>query len=614
MHAALKLTALALLCTNFAAHAKDGPLRYKLKFPQASSHYAHVELTISDVTDSKIEVMMPVWTPGSYLVREYARHIDNLSAKSGSGQTLVIDKTNKNRWTIETGGANSVTVSYRLYCREMSVRTNWVEEDFAILNGAPTFLTLVGGRSRSHVVSVELAPRWKQLVTPLPLMDSQRHTFVAADFDELVDSPLLLGNPQTASFEVGGKPHMLVNQGGAKYWDVDKAAKDVEKIVAAHQKMWDNVPYPRYVFFNLITESGGGLEHDNSTLLMTSRWRYRVEKDYKRWLTLVSHEFFHTWNVRRLRPRGLRRYDYEAENYTDSLWIAEGITSYYESLALIRCGLFKRDDYLDGLSSDIDGVEKSPGKNVQSLSESSRDAWIKFYRPDENSRNTRVSYYGKGAVAAFLLDAEIRAATKNSKSLDDVMRLMYQRFAKDGYLPEDFRSVVAEVAGKELTDWFKIHIDTASPMQYENALAWYGLTFGDEKKSEDDDSKKSDDKGKPWTGFSTSDKGGKLMITRVQSGSPAAMAGLNVDDEVIAVDGFRVTASNLRDRLKQFKVGESVSILMSRRQEIVTRELTFQPEPRTLKLKVVKKPTVEQKENLRVWLGLPKEEKKKKKG
>ncbi len=608
MKSDLRLITLILLCGTASAQAVESPLRYNLKFPQAATHYVHVELTISGITDSKIQVMMPVWTPGSYLVREYARHIDKISARSGTGQKLSLDKSGKNRWTIETNGAKSITVSYRLYCREMSVRTNWVEEDFAILNGAPTFLTLVGGRNREHVVHVELAPKWKQLVTPLPMLGAQPNTFVAANFDELVDSPLLLGNPQTASFNTGGKPHMLVNQGGAKYWDVDKAGKDVEKIVAAHQKMWGNVPYPRYVFFNLITESGGGLEHDNSTLLMTSRWRYRVEKDYKRWLTLVSHEFFHTWNVRRLRPRGLRRYDYESENFTDSLWIAEGITSYYESLALVRCGLFKRNEYLDGLSSDIDGVEKWPGKNVQSLAESSRDAWIKFYRPDENSRNTRVSYYGKGAVAAFLLDAEIRSITKNSQSLDDVMRLMYQRFEKDGYLPEDFRSVVAEVAGQELTDWFNTHIDTASPMQYDHALAWYGLTFDSEKKPDPKgDSEKKDD-GKPWTGFSTSDDDGKLIISRVQSGSPAAVAGLNVDDEVIAVDGFRVTPATLRDRLKQFKVGQAVPILTARRQEIATRELVFKAEPTPRKLKVLKKPTEDQKENLRIWLGLPKKD------
>ena len=454
---------------------------------------------------------------------------------------------------------------------------------------------------------VELTKKWGQLVTPLPMLDVQPNTFVAENFDELVDSPLLLGNPQTASFNVGGKPHMLVNQGGAKYWDVDKAGKDVERIVAAHQKMWGNVPYPRYVFFNLITESGGGLEHDNSTLLMTSRWRYRVPKDYSRWLTLVSHEFFHTWNVRRLRPRGLRRYDYEVENFTDSLWIAEGITSYYESLALVRCGLFKRDEYLEGLSSDIDGVEKYPGKSVQSLAESSRDAWIKFYRPDENSRNTRVSYYGKGAVAAFLLDAEIRRITKNTKSLDDVMRLMYQRFEKDGYLPGDFRGVVAEVAGQELTGWFKTHIDTAAPMQYDQALAWYGLSFDAEDKNNHDPNQPKD-KGKPWTGFSTKNDDGRLVITRVQSGSPAAATGLNVDDEIIALDGFRVTSSTLKDRLTQFKVNQTVPILTSRRQEIRRGEITFKAEPNSWKLKVVKKPTDEQKQNLRVWLGLPAEE------
>ena len=604
MHCKRGLIFLLLTCVGFnVASAQDSPLRYRLQFPEAANHYANIQLTVTGVTKSDVELMMPVWTPGSYLVREYARHIDNLKAMSGNGKELRIEKVRKNRWKVSTEGEDTVVVSYRLYCREMSVRTNWVEEDFAILNGAPTFMTLVGGLERQHIVQAELTNKWKQSVSPLPKVDGATNTYVAANFDELVDSPLLLGNPQTASFTVGGKPHWLVNQNGDKYWDVDKAAKDVEKIVAAHHKMWGNVPYPRYVFFNMIVESGGGLEHDNSTVLMTSRWRFRVEKDYKRWLNLVSHEFFHTWNVRRLRPRGLRKYNYERENYTDSLWIAEGITSYYESLALIRCGLLKQSEYLDGLSSDIDGVEKSPGKNVQSLSESSRDAWIKFYRPDENSRNTRVSYYGKGAVAAFLLDAEIRRATENKKSLDDVMRMMFKRHEKDGYLAEDFRAAVAEVAGKELTDWFRTHIDTPSPMEYEPALDWYGLTFGEQKKDDDkkDAEKKKDDK-KPWTGFSA----GGSSISRVESGSPAAKAGLNVGDEVIAINGYRVDAGSVASRLKQYKVGDVVNVLTSRRQQIIERKLTLTEQPKGFKLKLVKKPSDSQAENLRVWLGLPK--------
>lgn len=597
------LPALILLACCGSTLANDTDLHYRLRFSEASSHYLHVELRITENSDSLIELMMPVWTPGSYLVREYARHIDSISAADGSGKPLSIDKVRKNRWSVDTNGAETVVVRYRLYCREMSVRTNWVEENFAILNGAPTFLTVAGGENRRHVVQVILPDRWKKAVSPLPTAEGRNDTFVAANFDELVDSPLLAGNPQVASFEVGGRTHQLVNQNGGEYWDVNKAAEDVKRIVAEHQRMWGVVPYPRYVFFNVISESGGGLEHDNSCLMMTSRWRFRIEKDYKRWLTLVSHEFFHTWNVRRLRPRGLRRYDYESENYTDSLWIAEGITSYYESLLMARCGLLTQSEYLDSLSSDIDGVEKTPGTRVQSLTESSRDTWIKFYRPDENSRNTRVSYYSKGAVAGFLLDAEIRRATDNQKSLDDVMRIMYERFADEGYLPEDFRSVTAEVAGKNLDDWFTKSIDRAEPLEYDRALDWLGLTFGDPaaqaEKAEDSEEKK-----KPWTGFSGSGES-VVVVSRVESGSPAAKAGLNVGDEVLAIDGYRITGRSLSSRLRQYKVGDSIDLLTARRQEVASRKLTLAAEPRTLKLKVLKKPTEEQTRSLKSWLQLP---------
>ncbi len=618
MRMLLILASLLALTSNHATARQPEPIRYALSFPDAANHYVNVDVALSGISEPQLELMMAVWTPGSYLVREHARHVDSVSARTADGTRLDIRKTRKNRWSVTTNGAADVVVSYRLYCHEMSVRTNWVDRDFALFNGAATYMTLAETKNRRHEVTVQLPAGWQQAICPLPTLEGQPPTFIATSFDELVDSPLLVGNPRTEEFDAGGRPHLLVHQGDDSFWDLKQAAKDVRTIVLEHQKMWGVVPYPRYVFFNIVSETGGGLEHDNSTVLMTSRWRFRVKRDYKRWLTLVSHEFFHTWNVRRLRPRGLRDYDYETENYTDSLWIAEGITSYYEGLALARCGLLTRDEFLDQLSGDINSVERAPGKNVQSLRESSHDTWIKFYRPDENSHNTRVSYYSKGAVAAFLLDAEIRRSTDNARSLDDVMRIMFQRYAGKGYLPEDFRAVVAEVAQAELSDWFRVHIDTAAPMQYEPALTWYGLalTPPDDKKDEDkedenDDKKKADD-GKAWTGFSVSSDNGRASVSRVIAGSPAADAGLNVGDEVIALDGYRVTADDLDSRLRQYKPGTVVPVLISRRQQILTLPLTLGTAPKALKLRLLKKPTEQQDANLRSWLHQPEKKKPKK--
>jgi predicted metalloprotease with PDZ domain len=355
---------------------------YIVRFPQAQNHYAEVELRAATDGVDELELMIPVWTPGSYLIREYARHIEHIEAHDGDGTTLSLHKPEKNRWTVTTGGAQQVVVNYRLYCREMSVRSNWVDGDFALINGAAAFVTPVAARKQKHRVTLELPVEWKTSVSSMVSTSKKTpHSYVAATYDELVDSPIVCGNPAVYSFKVGGVEHQLVNVGEGGVWDGPKSAADVERLVKEHHQMWGIVPYPRYVFFNLITESGGGLEHDNNTVMMTSRWSYRDREKYRRWLGLVSHEFFHTWNVRRLRPRALVEYDYESEQYFRSLWIAEGITSYYDDLTLARCGLFDRDQYLKMLSEQIEKLQRTPGRLVQSLSDSSHDTWIKLYRP-----------------------------------------------------------------------------------------------------------------------------------------------------------------------------------------------------------------------------------------
>ncbi len=284
-----------------------------------------------------------------------------------------------------------------------------------------------------------------------------------------------------------------MNVGESGYWDGSKAATDLSKVVAAHHEMWGAVPYQRYLFLNVICGRGGGLEHDNSALLMTSIWSFRDEERYKDWLSLASHEFFHAWNVRRLRPKGLVKYDYESETYTPSLWIAEGVTSYYEDLLLVRAGLFSKKEFLDRLNKNIDGVQKTPGRTKQSLSESSYDAWIKFYRPDENSSNTRISYYSKGAVVAFLLDTKIRELTDGVKSLDDVMRTMYQRYQESGYEPADFRRVVNEIAGEDLSQWFASAVDSTDELDFSPVHNWFGLEFPTNK----DDAKTENESDEP---------------------------------------------------------------------------------------------------------------------
>ncbi len=585
---------LFLLLTAVTANAQTPPIEYTLRFPAPHTHYVEVEALVPTGGRPAVELMMAVWTPGSYLVREFARHVEQVRAEA-AGQPLAVAKSRKNRWRIATGGAERVTVRYRVYAREMSVRTNFVDAGFALLNGAPTFLTLVEPGPRPHEVSVELPAGWTATVSPLPpAAGGQPHRYVARDYDHLVDSPLLCGNPALYEFMEGGATHVLANEGEAGVWDGPRSAADVQRVVQAYLKLWGEAPYRRYVFFNMLVEAGGGLEHSDSTVLMSSRWRTGTRRDYLGWLSLVSHEFFHAWNVKRLRPVELGPFDYENEVHTANLWVGEGFTDYYDGLMVKRAGLSTREEYLDQLSNTIRELQTTPGRFVQSASQSSYDAWIKLYRPDENSPNTSISYYTKGGVIGFLLDARIRSATGGARTLDDVMRLAYQRFSGPrGFTTEEFRAVAGEVAGTDLSAWFARAADSTEELDYTEALDWYGLRFRPVEVRED----------KGWIGATTRNDAGRLLVSQVRRGTPAFEAGLNVDDEVLAIGEFRVRADQLDARLEQYRPGQRVSVLVARRDRLVRLEVTLGVEPpRGWSLEVRPDATSEQRRRLAAWM------------
>ena len=464
--------------------------------------------------------------------------------------------------------------------------------------------------------------RWKRSACALQRPNGP-HEYVANSYDELVDNPIVAGNIQVYPFDIDGVPHQLINVGESGYWDGVKAAADLKKMVQAQQEIWGTVPYKKYLFINMIAESGGGLEHDNCTLIMTSRWHFRDAKKYQDWLSLASHEFFHTWNVRRLRPKSLLRYDYENEMFTRSLWVAEGVTSYYEDLALVRSGLITRQEYLKRLSSTVEQVQAKPGRKVQSLTEASFDTWIKFYRPDENSNNTRVSYYAKGTVAAFLLDAKIRTVSKGRRSLDDVMRKMYEEYSESGYTQDNFRETASEVAGVDLSEWFVKAIDSTEELDF-SEVGVLGVevadlanelndsqpevaTVGDDQ-AESEAPMASEDKPskpdpKPWVGVGGTASGDSMIVSSVAPNSPAYKAGIQTDDELIAVNDFRLDG-RISGRLKQFEIGQPLEILLSRRGELLRIEVVPVAKDKfDWTLKFAKEPNNRQKRSQESWLG-----------
>ena len=570
------------------------PIRYTLRFPAPHTHYVEVEASLPTAGRPDVEVYMATWTPGSYLIREYERHVEAVTAGAGA-RALAVEKSKKNRWKITTGGAPAVTLRYKVYSREMTVRNNWVEAGFAMINGAPTFLTLVERAARPHEVTVELPAAWKGVQTPLMPVAGARHTFRADDFDTIVDSPIIIGNPVVREFAVDGKKHALVLEGDPSLFDADKAVADVEKIVVAGKNVMGSLPYPHYYFLNMVVEQGGGLEHKNSFLGMTGRFTTRTHRSYMDWLGLIAHEYFHNWNVKRLRPVELGPFDYENENYGKTLWVAEGFTDYYSEILPKRAGIATRDEFLDGLSNSIEQVQGTPGRLVTPVAMASYDTWIKQYRPDENTPNMSVNYYSKGAVIAFLLDAKIRKATAGARSLDTGMQWSMQRYSgARGYTPEQFYQVMSEAAGTDLKSWFAKTAESADELDYTEALEYFGLRFRPV------DARTA----RAYIGGGTRNDGGRLVITSVRRGTPGIAAGLNVDDEILAIDDVRVRADGLAARLDQYKPGDTISVLVARRDRLMKIDVTLGPEPgRAWRLETLANATAEQKARFTAWAG-----------
>lgn len=454
------------------------PIVYTIRVTAPETHYAQVEVKVPTARRATIEMMMAVWSPGFYRVEDYAARVEGLSARTPRGVELQVQQPRKNRWLIQTGGEPEVILSYRLLCSQRSVTTNWVGEDYAVLNGAATFITLVEQARHPHELRLELPAKWKRTMTALdPAPDGLANHYRAADFDTLVDSPIVAGDPVVNAFEVEGSKHFVVDAGAVGQWNSKLAAQDLEKIVRETRRFWGFLPFKRYVFLNVFRQGGGGLEHKNSTLLTSNS--ARTTTPTLSWLAFVSHEYFHAFNVKRLRPVELEPFDYENPPQTSSLWISEGLTTYFGDLMVIRAGLGTTQDFLSRLSSNIGQLQTSPGRLVQTLEQSSLDVWNSGTSGVGRDTTTKLSYYVKGPVVGFLLDAKIQRATGGKKNLGDVMRLAYTRYSKArGFTPEQFRKTAEEVASIDLKLWFEKVLASTDELDYTEARDWFGLRFG----------------------------------------------------------------------------------------------------------------------------------------
>ena len=574
---------------------KSATLLYQVAMSQPASHLFEITLQVDCWQSKVLDLKMPVWTPGSYLVREYARHIQDFVAEDSKGEILTSHKVSKNHWQVVAENNSTVLIKYRIYANELTVRTNHLDSTHGYFNGAALFFFIPDFEQEQIKVKVIPPQADWQVTTTLTAVAGEDNTYIAQDFDTLVDTPIEVGTQQVHNFEVLGKPHSwaIWSQGNVK---PKKLIKDTAKIIETEAEMFGGLPYEQYIFLLHLSGSGyGGLEHKDSCTLNYPRFGFRDREKYERFLQLVAHEFFHLWNVKRIRPKALEKFDYETENYTTSLWFCEGTTSYYDILIPLRAGIYKRKTYLKNLSKDINKYLTTPGRNVQPLGESSYDAWIKLYRRDAYSDNNQISYYLKGQLVSLLLDLLIRAKYNNKRSLDDVMRLMWQRFGQDeiGFSEVQLRDTIAEVAEENLDDFFTRYIETTEELPFNDYLDAFGLYL-----------KTVDNTDIPYIGIKVQSENNKEVIGFVEAQSPAALAGIDAKDELLAINGIRVDSTSLNERLKNYQANDTIQVTVFHQDELKTLPVTLtKPQPNGYKVAIQEDLSDQQQQNLTGWLG-----------
>lgn len=595
---------------------------YRLHLPDPKSHLLAVEMQAGGVQGDS-SLVMPVWTPGSYLVREFARNVLQFHAMDGAGTPLPFEKTDKHTWRVGAPGDGVLRAGWVLNADDLTVRTSHVDATHAAVIGAGVFMYLDGRQGEPVEVEVQAPEGWR-ITTPLSAVAETR--FRAADYDELADSPLEIGRHELVKWLVDGVPHQFAVWGRGNA-DPRRLARDTTRIVLAEREVFGALPYPEYTFIlHLTNAGGGGLEHRNSTSLLAERWGFRGPM-YENFLGLVAHELFHAWNGKRIRPAALGPFDYTRENYTRDLWVVEGITTYYTDLLLRRAGLISVDRYLQKLAEMISRLQTLPGRAVQPLADASFDAWIKFYRPDANTPNATISYYQKGALVAMLLDLRIRQATENARSLDDLMRLLWERYgARDqGFAEGAVEALASEVAGTELRGFFDSALRSTQELDFAGALAFAGVEAIAPRPPGGPSTPVGPMGPGPvpfvgpagatmpvsppmaWeshTGITLKPEGGRWTVVNVLTGSAAWRAGVNAGDELVALDGFRVVAPDwLNARLLERQQGSQATLTVFRRDELINLQLpvVLGPPPRWM-VRPAPNATPEQQAVLNHWL------------
>lgn len=574
---------------------KSIEIYHTISFPNPSDHYTKVKLEIKNLNQDGIILKMPTWTPGSYLIREFAKQVEREQALDDKGNAIYYEKTSKNSWSINTKKTSSITFEYYVYCFEQSVRTSWVDESHAFLNGANIFLYVEEFQNTEQIIQIEKPEVWKNISTALPKYNDSNNVRIATNYDALVDSPIEIGNHEIWEYKSNDITHEIAMYGDSNCTK-ETFLSDLKKITEQATNLMGGNPCAQYLFIIHNTDNKyGGLEHLDSTACHVHRWDYKPKEKYTSTMGLLAHEYFHLWNGKRIRPIELGPFDYENENYTQLLWVVEGFTSYYDDYILLKAGIITQVEYLETLSKLFTQVVNHAGDDVQSLAESSFDTWIKYYRQHEQSPNNQVSYYRKGACVSIAINMLIIHATTGKKSLDDVMRMLYGKFLshpKIGYSEETILEVLKEVSGIDFRDFLQKHVHGTVAIDYESIFLLMGLEL-----------KNNAANTKIELGWKTTWNQGKLLVASMNKNYGAYQSGIHVTDEIISIDGYRVF-DDFEKIYANKKASDTIDLLISRQGLIKNISVSLTPnKEKEYKIKPLSTITDLEKELLKGWLG-----------
>lgn len=580
--------------TTVQTYGQKESISFEVSMNNPNSHYFHIILTCNDVSSPLINFKLPSWTPGYYIILDYAKNITRFQAYDNNGNPLKWNKLTKNTWQVATSGSRTVRLEYDVYAYRVSVGEPFLDDGRAFLAPAGLFMYIEGKIGLSAKIKIYPYKEFRIISTGLDTVENQPDTYYSSDFDVLYDSPILVGNQEILTFDVQGIKHTMAIENPGPF-DREKVISDHKKMVEAAVNLIGEIPYRHYTFL-IMNRGMGGLEHLNSMAVFTNTSSFGQGEGYDRWLNFVTHEFFHLYNVKRIRPVALGPFDYDKENYTDMLWMAEGFTVYYEYIVLNRAGLMDRNKVLREIGTVIRTYENVPGHLFQSAAESSFDTWIQFFNRSENTSNTTISYYDKGCALAMLIDLAIRHETKSQKSLDDVMKTLYYGFYREknrGYTDNEFREVCEKTAGHSLPEIFDIYVPTTKEVDYNKYLNYAGLEI---------DMKKISQPGAN-IGVTVREDGENLVISRIDYDSPGFKAGLSAQDIIKEINGLKASLKTWNELVSSGKPGEKIIIQVAHRDKMNNVEIILEEKTiRSFEIKPLKSVTSEQADLLDKWL------------